>query len=76
MNIRCPNCKEEFEDGFDVCWNCGTDKDGKAPEEFVRPEDQREDPDGFINALNFMGFLTGTFWIFALNYMKSRKKKR
>ena len=24
----CKNCKEEVEDNFDVCWNCGSDRDG------------------------------------------------
>ena len=63
MNNHCTNCNKEFEEGFDVCWNCGTDKHGNATQEFIRPEDQPEDPDGFTNALNFIGWLTGTFVI-------------
>ena len=61
MNNHCSNCNIEFEDGFDVCWKCGSDKNGNSSQEFIRPEDQPEDPDGFIDALNFMGWLTGTF---------------
>ena len=21
---KCPKCRERLDDGFDVCWNCGT----------------------------------------------------
>jgi len=28
----CRNCKEENEETFDVCWNCGTSREGEQPE--------------------------------------------
>jgi hypothetical protein len=28
---KCSECGEEVEDGFNVCWNCQTDKDGIPP---------------------------------------------
>ena len=28
---KCPKCKEECEDTFDSCWNCGTGRDGSPP---------------------------------------------
>lgn len=28
--MRCLRCKEEFEEGFDVCWNCGADVEGQV----------------------------------------------
>ena len=59
--MKCLNCKEEFEPGFDVCWNCGTDKDGNVAQDFVRPEDQPENTENLVNALNTVGWLTGTF---------------
>ena len=31
---KCPNCREEVEDNFDVCWNCQTGKDGTVPETY------------------------------------------
>ena len=72
MNQRmiCQNCHKEFEPDFDVCWNCGADKNGNPAEDFVRPEDQPEDPKAFIDALNFMGWLTGTF-----EFVKRKKSK-
>lgn len=27
----CPSCSEQIEENFDVCWNCGTDRDGAPP---------------------------------------------
>jgi hypothetical protein len=30
----CTRCYEEIDDGFDVCWNCGTDRSGKIDESF------------------------------------------
>lgn len=41
----CASCEEEVEDQFDVCWNCGTEKDGSLPDEPSRyaamPRDER-----------------------------------
>jgi hypothetical protein len=36
---RCPSCAEEVEDGFDVCWNCGTSNDGTPDLNFQRVHD-------------------------------------
>jgi len=36
----CPGCKTEVEDGFDVCWSCGTGRDGAPPDPaFAREAD-------------------------------------
>jgi hypothetical protein len=40
----CPNCKTEVEPEFDVCWSCGTSRDGEVPPAF-NPE-----LDGMIGA--------------------------
>jgi hypothetical protein len=38
----CPNCHEQIDDSFDVCWKCGTDRDGTPSAEFdVEPGDPR-----------------------------------
>ena len=29
----CKNCQQKIDEGFDICWNCGTDKDGNLSEE-------------------------------------------
>jgi len=31
---KCPQCSEEVEEDFDVCWNCGTDREGQPDEHF------------------------------------------
>ena len=28
---KCQRCEEKIEDNLDVCWNCGTGKDGTPP---------------------------------------------
>ncbi len=37
---KCGNCGEEIEDSFDVCWNCGTTRDGHVDPDFT-PEENR-----------------------------------
>ena len=32
----CSNCQKSVEDSFEVCWNCGTSKDGVEDPAFVR----------------------------------------
>jgi uncharacterized membrane protein YvbJ len=32
----CPKCGENVEATFDVCWNCGTDKDGREDPSFSK----------------------------------------
>jgi hypothetical protein len=39
---QCGKCREKVEDNFDVCWNCGTSKEGVVDPGFQR-EDTGED---------------------------------
>jgi len=32
----CSKCREQVEDGFDACWNCGTSREGIEDPDFVR----------------------------------------
>jgi hypothetical protein len=36
---ECPNCRERVDDSFEVCWKCGTSKQG-VPDPSFRPADQ------------------------------------
>jgi uncharacterized protein YbaR (Trm112 family) len=36
---QCVKCREKLEDGFDVCWNCGTSKDGVEDPDFRKVDD-------------------------------------
>jgi hypothetical protein len=36
---QCAGCGERLADSFDICWNCGTNRDGKAPSHFQREAD-------------------------------------
>jgi pentatricopeptide repeat protein len=46
----CPKCASTVDDGFAVCWNCGTSKQGEEDPNFVRADavppiqDPRYDP--------------------------------
>ena len=40
----CPKCGEQFEDGFDSCWKCGTGKDGSPPKEWAAVADDTTKP--------------------------------
>ncbi len=31
---ECPKCRESIEDGFDICWSCGTSRDGTGDPDF------------------------------------------
>lgn len=33
---QCPTCKESVEDTFEICWNCGTARDGTIDPSFMR----------------------------------------
>lgn len=35
----CPKCHEHVEDAFDVCWNCGTNPEGREDPNFVPDTD-------------------------------------
>jgi uncharacterized protein YbjQ (UPF0145 family) len=39
----CPKCRELVEDEFDVCWNCGTAKDGTQDPSFRQTDDADEE---------------------------------
>ncbi|NOR44801.1 MAG: hypothetical protein GQ534_04375 [Candidatus Delongbacteria bacterium] len=40
---KCKNCEEEVEDNFEVCWNCGSNKDGTKTESNNEFEKQKKD---------------------------------
>lgn len=42
----CPKCRSRVEDSFEVCWSCGTTRDGVEDPAFVKADDQGaiEDP--------------------------------
>ena len=42
---KCPKCRERLDDGFDVCWNCGTSHDGVEDPEFERADDDADEAD-------------------------------
>jgi outer membrane protein assembly factor BamB len=33
---QCPKCRERLEDSFEICWNCGTSRDGVEDSAFTR----------------------------------------
>jgi hypothetical protein len=42
---KCPKCNESLRDGFDVCWSCGTTKDGVLDPHFLDPEAASTSPE-------------------------------
>jgi predicted nucleic-acid-binding Zn-ribbon protein len=36
---HCPKCREKIDDEFDVCWSCGTSRDGVEDPDFQRADD-------------------------------------
>jgi hypothetical protein len=36
---QCVKCREKLENSFDVCWNCGTSKDGVEDPDFRKADD-------------------------------------
>ena len=36
---QCLKCGERLEDGFDICWNCGTSRDGSEDPSFRKADD-------------------------------------
>ena len=36
---ECMKCSEQLEDSFDVCWNCGTSRDGTNDPDFRKVDD-------------------------------------
>jgi uncharacterized protein YbjQ (UPF0145 family) len=41
---KCSKCREEVEDSFEVCWNCGTANDGTVDPSFHREENDQAPP--------------------------------
>src|SRR4051794_40510266 len=41
---QCTKCRESIEDPFDVCWSCGTSKDGVEDPSFQNAEDAEVAP--------------------------------
>jgi uncharacterized protein YbjQ (UPF0145 family) len=41
---ECKKCRERVEGSFDVCWNCGTSRDGTEDPSFQREEDAAPPP--------------------------------
>lgn len=44
---KCPKCKERIENSFDLCWSCGTAKDGTEDPSF------RKEAEGIMSAADF-----------------------
>jgi hypothetical protein len=42
---ECPKCRERHQDSFDVCWNCGTSRDGTGDPTFARADEAGKIPD-------------------------------
>lgn len=40
---KCPKCREIVEPNFDVCWNCGTSRDGTEDPHFVQFKDEHDE---------------------------------
>ena len=36
---QCMKCRQEVEDNFDVCWNCGTSRDGTEDPDFRKADE-------------------------------------
>jgi hypothetical protein len=41
---NCPKCDSKVDEDFELCWNCGTSRDGEEDPAFVRAEDVAPDP--------------------------------
>lgn len=41
---QCVKCREKLEDSFNVCWNCGTSRDGTEDPSFVKVDDMPPEP--------------------------------
>jgi hypothetical protein len=37
---HCPNCNEQVEEHFEVCWNCQHDRSGNVPRSFPSLEEE------------------------------------
>jgi hypothetical protein len=57
---RCLSCRAEIENGFEVCWSCGTSIDGEADPHFGREEepDTDDSPTGAGRLVTVASFST------------------
>lgn len=37
---KCPSCQVSIEEPFEICWNCGTSKDGEEDPSFNAPNQE------------------------------------
>ncbi len=56
--MRCVRCKEELEEGFDICWNCGADSTGSIDVEFRHADAPIESDTSVLEAI---GAITGVY---------------
>lgn len=56
---QCPKCHEESEETFDVCWCCGTSRDGVEDLQFKPVVDQPELSEGLSNSTTIRGLKAG-----------------
>ena len=71
----CPKCSEQIEESFQVCWNCGTSKDGREDPDFQpegTPEDRagpREDAESVGRSRPRACLLAGAVYGFVVAFM-------
>jgi RNA polymerase subunit RPABC4/transcription elongation factor Spt4 len=51
----CPNCGAEVDEGWNVCWQCGTSVDGAVNVSFVAEVDETALPDGWMQRIRCGG---------------------
>lgn len=56
---QCPRCGEEIEEAFDVCWACGTSREGVEDRLFKPVLDQAELPASVSNSATMRGLKVG-----------------
>jgi hypothetical protein len=42
---NCPKCRAKVDDSFEICWSCGTSRDGEEDPAFARADDDAADHD-------------------------------
>ena len=42
---NCPKCRAKVDDSFEICWSCGTARDGEEDPDFARADDVGPTPD-------------------------------
>ena len=42
---NCPKCRAKVDDSFEICWSCGTSRDGEEDPAFARADDDGPDHD-------------------------------